>query len=166
MVERSTLIIIPTYNEIENIGQIIPAIHAVVPHVHILVVDDNSPDGTGDAVDELAAADDRIHCLHRQGKAGLGKAYLAGFDWALEREYERIFEMDADFSHDPKYLPQMLAATEEYDIAIGSRYVAGGGTRDWGLARANHQPRRRPLRPHDPWHDPTGSDRRIHLLPA
>ncbi len=135
MIERSTLIIIPTYNERENIERIVPAVHAEVPWAHVLVVDDNSPDGTGELADAMAAADDRIHVLHRSGKQGLGKAYLAGFAWALERDYERIFEFDADFSHDPKYLRPMLEAAESNDMVVGSRYVEGGGTRDWGLSR-------------------------------
>jgi dolichol-phosphate mannosyltransferase len=133
--ERRTLIIIPTYNERENLENILAAIHDVVPHVHVLIVDDGSPDGTGDIADRLRRGDERIHVLHREGKLGLGTAYIAGFKYALERDYERIFEMDADFSHDPKYLPQMLAACETHDLAIGSRYVTGGGTENWGLAR-------------------------------
>jgi dolichol-phosphate mannosyltransferase len=133
--ERRTLIIIPTYNERENLENILAAIHDVVPHVHVLIVDDGSPDGTGDIADRLRRGDERIHVLHREGKLGLGTAYIAGFKYALERDYERIFEMDADFSHDPKYLPQMLAACETHDLAIGSRYVTGGGTENWGVAR-------------------------------
>ena len=135
MTERRTLIIIPTYNERENLENILAAIHDVVPHVHVLIVDDGSPDGTGEIADRLRRGDERIHVLHREGKLGLGTAYIAGFKYALERDYERIFEMDADFSHDPKYLPQMLAACETHDLAIGSRYVTGGGTENWGLAR-------------------------------
>lgn len=135
MIERKTLIIIPTYNERENLENIVAAIHEVVPHVHILVVDDNSPDGTGDIADRMSEADERVHVLHRAGKAGLGKAYIAGFQWALAGDWERVFEMDADFSHDPKYLPAMLDAAESADMVVGSRYVDGGGTRDWGLAR-------------------------------
>ena len=135
MIERRTLIIIPTYNERENLENIVAAIHKVVPHVHILVVDDNSPDGTGDIADRMSAADERVHVLHRAGKAGLGKAYIAGFQWALQGDWERVFEMDADFSHDPQYLPAMLDAAESADMVVGSRYVDGGGTRDWGLAR-------------------------------
>lgn len=129
------MIIIPTYNERENLENIIAAIHTVLDHVHVLVVDDNSPDGTGEIADRLASSDARIHVLHRAGKAGLGKAYLAGFEWALARPYERIFEMDADFSHDPKYLLPMLEASENADMVVGSRYVTGGGTRDWGALR-------------------------------
>jgi dolichol-phosphate mannosyltransferase len=133
--ERKTLIIIPTYNERENLEAIVRAIHEVVAHVEILVVDDNSPDGTGQIADALAAADSRIHVVHRRGKEGLGKAYIAGFRWALARDYVRIVEMDADFSHPPRYLPDLLAATEQADMAVGSRYVAGGATENWGLAR-------------------------------
>lgn len=132
---RRTLIVMPTYNERENIEQIVHAIHAVVPFAHLLIVDDGSPDGTGAIVDAMATADQRIHVLHRTGKLGLGTAYIAGFRWALAREYERIFEMDADFSHNPKYLPVMLEAAESADMIVGSRYVTGGGTEDWGLAR-------------------------------
>lgn len=135
MTERSTLIIVPTYNERENLEAIVAAIHDVVPHVHILIVDDGSPDGTGDIADALSDADPRLHVLHRTGKLGLGTAYITGFKYALEHDYERIFEMDADFSHDPKYLPDMLAAAEHADMVIGSRYVVGGGTQNWGLGR-------------------------------
>lgn len=129
------LIIVPTYNEIENIESLIGAIHAVVPDVHILVVDDNSPDGTGDAVAKVAEGDARVHLLRRPGKQGLGAAYLAGFAWGLEREYTHIFEMDADFSHDPKYLPSFLEAAKEADLVIGSRYVEGGGVENWPFHR-------------------------------
>lgn len=135
MIERKTLIVIPTFNEKENLERIIAATHDIVPHVHILVVDDGSPDGTGDIADRLSAADERVHVKHRTGKLGLGTAYIAGFRWALERDYERILEMDADFSHDPKYLPTMLAEAESHDMVVGSRYVTGGGTQNWGLWR-------------------------------
>jgi dolichol-phosphate mannosyltransferase len=100
-----------------------------------LVIDDNSPDGTGALADELAASEPRIHVLHRAGKEGLGRAYLAGFAWALSRGYRLVLEMDADFSHDPKYLPALLAAAKDADLVLGSRYVPGGGTVNWGLAR-------------------------------
>lgn len=135
MRDPATLIIIPTYNERENLARIVAAIHEQVAFAHILVVDDNSPDGTGQIADGLATDDDRVHVLHRPGKQGLGRAYLAGFAWALARPYERIFEMDADFSHDPRYLPAMLDAAESADMVIGSRYITGGGTRDWGVGR-------------------------------
>ncbi len=130
-----TLIIIPTYNERENIERILTEVQAAVPDVEILVVDDGSPDGTGDLVEARCKADPRIHLLRRSGKLGLGTAYLAGFAFALERDYQRIFEMDADFSHDPKYLQPMIDASENADMVIGSRYVEGGGTVDWGLSR-------------------------------
>lgn len=99
------------------------------------MVDDASPDGTGGIADSLSAADGRIHVLHRQGKAGLGRAYLAGFDWALRRDYQIIQEMDADFSHDPKYLPAMFTALLQADVAVGSRYIKGGSTQGWGILR-------------------------------
>jgi dolichol-phosphate mannosyltransferase len=130
-----TLICMPTYNERENIRAIMNAIHEEVPNVHVLVIDDGSPDGTGDIADEMAAEDERVHVLHRTEKAGLGPAYVAGFKWALERDYERIFEMDADFSHQPKYLPVMIDQLDHFDTVVGSRYVAGGGTEDWGALR-------------------------------
>lgn len=135
MDEPNVLICMPTYNERDNIGPITTAILEVVPDVHILVIDDNSPDGTGDLADELSAADERIHVLHRTEKAGLGPAYIAGFRWGLKRNYQRLFEMDADFSHQPKYLPEMIAQLDDYDVVIGSRYVAGGGTENWGVIR-------------------------------
>lgn len=129
------LIVIPTYNELDNLQPITAAVLAAVPQVHILVVDDSSPDGTGALADQLAAADPRIHVLHRHGKEGLGKAYVAGFKWAMARGYDKIFEMDADFSHDPKYLAEMIRQADFYDLVIGSRYVQGGGTTDWTLPR-------------------------------
>ena len=130
-----TLIIIPTYNERENIERMLTAVHAAVPDAEVLVVDDGSPDGTGDLVEARGNVDGRIHLLRRSGKLGLGTAYLAGFAFALERDYQRVFEMDADFSHDPKYLQPMLDASDSADMVIGSRYVEGGGTVDWGLSR-------------------------------
>ncbi len=132
---EGALIIIPTYNEIENLALLQEAIHAVVPAAHILVVDDASPDGTGDLAERMAAADERVHLLRRAGKQGLGTAYIAGFRWGLERDYRFLLEMDADFSHNPRYLPDLLAAAEDNDMVIGSRYVPGGGTENWGLAR-------------------------------
>jgi len=132
---RRALICLPTYNELDNLRPMVAAIRAVVPAAEILVIDDNSPDGTGRLADELAAADGQVHVLHRAGKEGLGKAYLAGFAWALSRDYGLIMEMDCDFSHDPKYLPAMLAAAGQADLVLGSRYVAGGGTVNWGLGR-------------------------------
>jgi dolichol-phosphate mannosyltransferase len=132
---NKTVICIPTYNEAENIQTIIPAIFAVVPNVDILVIDDGSPDGTGAIVDRMIEEDDRIHVIHRTEKSGLGPAYIAGFRWALERDYTRVLEMDADFSHQPRYLPALISNLDDYDVVVGSRYVEGGGTQDWGLAR-------------------------------
>ena len=129
------LVVIPTYNEAENVRPITKAVREAVPQVHVLVVDDNSPDGTGKLADEIAVGDPQVFVLHRPGKEGLGRAYLDAFRWALARGYERIIEFDADFSHNPKYLPEMLAALERSDVAVGSRYVAGGGTENWGVLR-------------------------------
>jgi dolichol-phosphate mannosyltransferase len=129
------LIIIPTYNERENLPQLVDAIFAVDGDLHILVVDDNSPDGTGALADERAATDERVHVLHREGKQGLGTAYIAGFKWALARDYPRVFEMDADFSHQPKYLADFLAAAETADLVLGCRYMKGGGTENWTFMR-------------------------------
>ncbi|MFV9503328.1 MAG: polyprenol monophosphomannose synthase [Oscillochloridaceae bacterium umkhey_bin13] len=128
-------VVVPTYNEAENIGELIPHILAN-PRFRVLVVDDNSPDGTGTLVAEFAAHEPRVGLLSRAGKLGLGSAYLAGFRRALDEGAEFIFEMDADFSHDPRYLPDLLAAAEAgADLVLGSRYVKGGGTTDWGLGR-------------------------------
>jgi len=132
---RRALVCLPTYDERENLAPMIEAILAAVPHVDVLVIDDNSPDGTGQLADEIAAREPRVKVLHRAGKEGLGRAYLAGFAWALARDYGLVLEMDCDFSHDPKYLPGMLAAAAEADLVLGSRYVKGGGTVDWGLLR-------------------------------
>ena len=129
------LICIPTFNERENIRAIIPAALEQLPGAHLLVIDDNSPDGTGAIADELAGADARIHVLHRGGKEGLGRAYLAGFRWALARDYKFVIEFDADFSHNPVYLPTMVELLAERQVVIGSRRVAGGGTEDWGALR-------------------------------
>jgi dolichol-phosphate mannosyltransferase len=116
------VVIVPTYNERENILKLIDAVLAQSPILEILVVDDGSPDGTGALVDERAAVDSRVHIIHREKKLGLGTAYLAGFNWALARPYEFVFEMDADFSHDPQHLPQFLSSIENADLVIGSRY--------------------------------------------
>lgn len=130
------LVIVPTYNERENLGPITTAILAADPRIDILVCDDNSPDGTGQLADELAAKEPRIKVMHRAKKEGLGRAYLAAFRWALEHKYDFIIEMDADFSHDPKYLPKLIdTARDEADVAVGSRYVEGGGTVNWGIGR-------------------------------
>ncbi|MHA7629733.1 polyprenol monophosphomannose synthase [Corallococcus sp. M7] len=130
------LVCIPTYNERDNIGPITQAVLAADPRVDILVVDDNSPDGTGQLADELAAKNPRVRVLHREKKEGLGRAYLAAFRWALAEGYTYILEMDADFSHDPRYLPTFLDTAEAgADLVLGSRYVDGGGTVNWGVGR-------------------------------
>jgi len=130
------LIIVPTYNEAENVRGIAERLLAALPAADVLIVDDNSPDGTGAIADEMAAADRRIHVMHRAGKLGLGTAYVDGFGWGLPRGYEYLFEMDADGSHDPKYLPQMLALAEDgADAVVGSRNIPGGGTVNWGIGR-------------------------------
>jgi dolichol-phosphate mannosyltransferase len=136
----STVIVIPTYNERDCLPQIVPAVRAAVPAADILVVDDNSPDGTGVLADELAAADRHVRVLHRVRKQGLGAAYLAAFNFALDagidRGWKRVVQMDADFSHDPKDVPRLLATLDAgADLAIGSRYAEGGGTENWGLGR-------------------------------
>jgi dolichol-phosphate mannosyltransferase len=130
------LVIVPTYNERENILKLIDAVLAQAAEIDVLVVDDGSPDGTGQLVDERVAIDNRVHILHRGRKLGLGTAYLAGFHWALERDYEFIFEMDADFSHDPQHLPQFLSSIENADLVLGSRYREGRVTVvNWPIAR-------------------------------
>jgi len=131
------LVIIPTYNEVENIERIITRVYASNPQVHVLVADDNSPDGTGDLADKLAARDDRVKVMHRAGKQGLGAAYIAGFKWGLEHGYQLLIEMDADGSHRPEDLPSLLAALDERgaDLVIGSRYVKGGKIVNWPVSR-------------------------------
>jgi dolichol-phosphate mannosyltransferase len=122
-VAERALVIIPTYNERDNIPKLVPLVLAQDPRLHVLVVDDNSPDGSGQLADELAAADPRVHAIHRNGKLGLGTAYVAGFRWALEQGFDYAFEMDADFSHDPRHLPEFLTAITDADVVIGSRYL-------------------------------------------
>jgi len=130
------LIVVPTYNERDNVRDIAARLLAALPGSELLFVDDNSPDGTGALLDELAAAEARLHVMHRAGKLGLGTAYIEGFGWGLARGFRYLFEMDADGSHDPKYLPQMLALAEDgADVVVGSRYVPGGGTENWSLVR-------------------------------
>jgi len=129
------LVVIPTYNEKENLPTIIPEVLAQDERLSVLVVDDNSPDGTGRMADEIAKDNPRVHVLHRTAKQGLGKAYLAGFRWALERHYDRIFEMDADFSHKPEYLPAFLKESMEFDIVLGSRYISGVNVINWPMSR-------------------------------
>ncbi len=122
MAERA-LVIIPTYNERENLPRIVPAVLEQDPRLEVLVVDDGSPDGTGDLADGLAASNRRVHVIHRAGKLGLGTAYVAGFRWAIAQGFDYVFEMDADFSHDPKHLPTFLAEIADADLVIGSRYL-------------------------------------------
>ena len=130
------LVIVPTYNESDNVTRIVPMILDQDPLLEVLVVDDNSPDGTGQLADELAATNPRVHVLHRPGKQGLGRAYLAGFAWALAQDYAYIFEMDADFSHDPKHLSQFLAAAKDADLVLGSRYRDGKiSVVNWPMSR-------------------------------
>ncbi len=131
-----TLLIVPTYNEAENVERVATEFLSPVAGSELLFVDDASPDGTGAIIDRIRAEDPRVHVLHRAGKLGLGTAYLEGFEWALARDYQLIVEMDADFSHDPGHLPELVAAAEAgADVVVGSRYVDGGGTRNWGLGR-------------------------------
>ena len=129
------LIVIPTYNEAENLEPLVEQINAQSVAFDILIVDDNSPDGTGEIADRLANTLTTVHVLHRPGKQGLGTAYITGFRWAIEHEYTYIIEMDCDFSHHPRYLPTFLEHVDKADLVIGSRYVPGGGTPDWGLVR-------------------------------
>lgn len=135
MADRA-LIVVPTYNERDNVEDVAHEFLAPVPEAEILFVDDNSPDGTGAVLDQISAGEPRVHVLHRPGKLGLGTAYLDGFRWGLERGYTYLLEMDADFSHDPMYLPDMVRlAAEGADMVVGSRWVSGGGTRNWGVGR-------------------------------
>jgi dolichol-phosphate mannosyltransferase len=129
------LVDVATYNERENIGRLIEEIHEIAPRAHVLIVDDNSPDGTGKFVDDLAANDQRIHALHRPGKMGLGTAILAAMRYAIEHDYDLLMNMDADFSHPPRFIPDMLAGMADHDVMIGSRYVKGGGTVNWPFSR-------------------------------
>ena len=135
MAERA-LVVIPTYNEAANLPQIVPLVLGQDPRLDVLIVDDNSPDGTGRMADELAAANPRVHVLHREGKLGLGTAYIQGFRWGLERYYDYLFEMDADFSHDPAHLKEFLKAVDGVDVVLGSRYLDGRVTVvNWPMGR-------------------------------
>jgi dolichol-phosphate mannosyltransferase len=130
------LVIVPTFNERDNIARIIPAILAQDACLEILVVDDGSPDGTGAIVDQIVERNERVHVIHRSGKLGLGTAYIAGFRWALERKYDLVFEMDADFSHNPERLPEFLAAIKDADVVLGSRYQNGHvNVVNWPMSR-------------------------------
>lgn len=136
MTDRHILVIVPTYNERDNLPRKVPLILDQDPRIDVLVVDDASPDGTGALADEMAAADPRVHVLHRPAKDGLGRAYLAGFAWGLERRYDLLFEMDADISHPPDALPRLIEAAVDHDVVIGSRYVGGRvNVLNWPLGR-------------------------------
>lgn len=138
MTPTDSLIVIPTYNEGENIGRLLAELFQMYPSVHVLIVDDNSPDGTAQRVSELQASwPDRLFLISRSGKMGLGTAYITGFQWALQRSYQYIFEMDADFSHPVRYIQDLYetCAHRGYDVAIGSRYVKGGGVLNWPVDR-------------------------------
>jgi dolichol-phosphate mannosyltransferase len=135
-VAERALVVIPTYNEAANLPQLVPQVLAQDPRLEVLVVDDASPDGTGQIADGLAQREPRVHVLHRQGKLGLGTAYITGFRWALEQGYDYVFEMDADFSHDPAHLKEFLKAAEAADLVLGSRYLGGKVTVvNWPIAR-------------------------------
>jgi len=129
------LVNVATYNERENVARLIEEIHQHVPHAHVLIVDDNSPDGTGKLVDEIAAKDPRVHVVHRAGKLGLGTAILTGMRYAIEHDYDVMVNMDADFSHPPHYIPDLLAGMANADVMIGSRYIPGGGAVNWPASR-------------------------------
>ncbi len=133
--QPATVIVVPTYNEKDNLAPLVTEVLATLPEAHVLVVDDRSPDGTGELAESLARGDQRIHVSHGPGKQGLARAYAQGFRWALAHGYELIFEMDCDFSHQPKHLPQFVAAARDADLVLGSRYAPGGGTVNWKLSR-------------------------------
>jgi dolichol-phosphate mannosyltransferase len=132
---RGALVLVPTNNEAENIEAILKAVTAAVPDASVLIIDDGSPDGTAGIVERVASGDPRVHLLTGSGKAGLGAAYVRGFTWGLAAGYERFIEMDADFSHDPGTIPDLLQASETHDVVVGSRYVPGGGVEGWSRSR-------------------------------
>jgi dolichol-phosphate mannosyltransferase len=133
---KHALVVVPTYNERENLSRLVPLILQQDPRLDVLIIDDASPDGTGELADRIAADEPRLHVLHRQGKLGLGTAYIYGFRWALERDYDAIFEMDADFSHDPAHIPRFLEVLREFDVVLGSRYLHGRVTVvNWPIPR-------------------------------
>lgn len=132
---KKSIVVIPTYNERENIQKMIHVLIELYPNINILIVDDNSPDGTGKFVEEKSKEDERIHVLHRAGKLGLGTAYVAGFKYVLERDYDYVVQMDADFSHDPKDVGRLLEAIEQNDLVIGSRYIQGVNVINWPMSR-------------------------------
>ena len=130
-----TLIIIPTYKEKENVPKLVPRVLEQDKNVEILFIDDNSPDGTGEIIDKICSENPKVHVIHRSGKLGLGTAYVTGFKWALERDYARVFEMDADFSHDPDDIPRLIEASKQYDLIIGSRFIDGIRIMNWPFKR-------------------------------
>jgi dolichol-phosphate mannosyltransferase len=131
----SVLIVIPTYNEVANLPVIVERVRKEAPTAHLLIVDDTSPDGTGELADRLAASDTAIHVLHRREKDGLGRAYVAGFEWGLARDYDVLVQMDGDLSHNPSDVPRLVDALKSSDLVLGSRYVTDGGTVNWGIGR-------------------------------
>lgn len=135
MSQQRALIIFPTYNERDNIEKIVHAVLPLDPRIHVLIVDDNSPDGTGEIADKLAKEESKVNVLHRTQKDGLGRAYIAGFHWAIENEYDFIFEMDADFSHGPEYIKDFLREIQNYDVVLGSRYISGVNVINWPMSR-------------------------------
>jgi dolichol-phosphate mannosyltransferase len=132
---QRALIIFPTYNEKDNIETIVHAVLPLDPRIHVLIVDDNSPDGTGKIADRLSQQEEKVHVLHRRAKEGLGRAYIAGFKWAIENKYDYIFEMDADFSHGPEYIKTFLKEIRDHDLVIGSRYISGVNVINWPMSR-------------------------------
>jgi len=132
---QRALIIFPTYNEKDNIETIAHAVLPLDARIHVLIVDDNSPDGTGKIADRLAKQEEKVHVLHRQAKVGLGRAYIAGFKWAIENKFDYIFEMDADFSHGPEYIKTFLREIQHHDLVIGSRYISGVNVINWPMSR-------------------------------
>jgi dolichol-phosphate mannosyltransferase len=132
---QRALIIFPTYNERDNIEKIVHAVLPMDPRIHVLIVDDNSPDGTGEIADRLASQEPKVQVLHRERKEGLGRAYIAGFKWAIEQKFDFIFEMDADFSHGPEYLKDFLKEIQSHDLVIGSRYISGVNVINWPMSR-------------------------------
>jgi dolichol-phosphate mannosyltransferase len=134
-IDKKALVIFPTYNEKENIEKIVKAVLPLDSRISVLIVDDSSPDGTGQIAERLSKENERINVMHREKKEGLGRAYIAGFKWGLQRGYDYIFEMDADFSHDPQYLRDFLIAIEEADLVLGSRYISGVNVVNWPMSR-------------------------------
>lgn len=132
---QRALVIFPTYNERDNIEKIVHAVLPMDPRIHVLIVDDNSPDGTGEIADKLVSQEPKVNVLHRERKEGLGRAYIAGFSWAIEQKFDFIFEMDADFSHGPEYLKDFLKEIQSHDLVIGSRYISGVNVINWPMSR-------------------------------